>query len=55
LRELGRGPSPAYRLSLVLFLSLFPDRFARFKVKPSGYMRSGRIFYSCDPDEEMIR
>ncbi|MBI2369559.1 MAG: amidohydrolase family protein, partial [Deltaproteobacteria bacterium] len=24
------------------------------KAKPSEYMRSGRIFYSCDPDEEMI-
>ncbi len=24
------------------------------KAKPSDYMRSGRIFYSCDPDEEMI-
>jgi len=24
------------------------------QAKPSEYMRSGRIFYSCDPDEEMI-
>jgi len=24
------------------------------KARPSEYMRSGRIFYSCDPDEEMI-
>jgi hypothetical protein len=24
------------------------------RAKPSEYMRSGRIFYSCDPDEEMI-
>jgi hypothetical protein len=24
------------------------------KAKPSEYMRSGRIFYSCDPDEELI-
>jgi predicted TIM-barrel fold metal-dependent hydrolase len=24
------------------------------KAKPSDYMRSGRIFYSCDPDEQIL-
>jgi predicted TIM-barrel fold metal-dependent hydrolase len=31
-----------------------PERWAYFSAKPSEYIKSGRVFFSCEPGEEFI-
>ena len=52
--EAGAGWAPYWMHRMDEYQEVAPDRWALLAGKPSDYIKSGRVFFSCEPGDEDI-
>ena len=52
--EAGAGWVPYWIHRMDEYNEVAPERWAHISAKPSEYVRSGRVFFSCEPGDEFI-
>src|SRR2546422_4126794 len=52
--EGGAGWVPYWMHRMDEYHEVAPERWAHISAKPSEYVRSGRVFFSCEPGDEFI-
>ena len=52
--EAGAGWVPYWMHRMDEYHEVAPERWAHIAAKPSEYVRSGRVFFSCEPGDEFI-
>jgi predicted TIM-barrel fold metal-dependent hydrolase len=52
--EAGAGWVPYWIHRMDEYQEVAPERWAALSAKPSDYVRSGRVFFSCEPGDEFI-
>jgi predicted TIM-barrel fold metal-dependent hydrolase len=54
LLEAGAGWVPYWMHRMDEYHEVAPERWASLSAKPSEYIRSGRVFFSCEPGDDFI-
>jgi predicted TIM-barrel fold metal-dependent hydrolase len=52
--EAGAGWVPYWMHRMDEYNEVAPERWAHISAKPSEYIKSGRVFFSCEPGDEFI-
>jgi len=52
--EAGAGWVPYWMHRMDEYNEVAPERWAHISAKPSQYIKSGRVFFSCEPGDEFI-
>ena len=52
--EAGAGWVPYWMHRMDEYNEVAPERWAHISAKPSEYVKSGRVFFSCEPGDEFI-
>ena len=52
--EAGGGWVPYWMNRMDEYNEVAPERWANLSAKPSEYIKSGRVFFSCEPGDEFI-
>ena len=52
--EAGAGWVPYWMNRMDEYNEVAPERWAQISAKPSEYIKSGRVFFSCEPGDEFI-
>jgi predicted TIM-barrel fold metal-dependent hydrolase len=52
--EAGAGWVPYWMHRMDEYNEVAPERWAQISAKPSEYIKSGRVYFSCEPGDEFI-